>query len=143
MSCSRTLRHADSFRKLGIKEIEPPTLRLADDPLCPPALPTELLPQFVILARVYNEENLEVATKFLDLPTCNVGNAENLFNKLDITLRSVSLSLSQSYAHTHTLSLSTSISLSHTHCLSLTHTHTVFHTHAHTVFLSHTLSLSL
>ena len=29
------VRHVDSWRRRGIKGIEPPTLRLVDDPLCP------------------------------------------------------------------------------------------------------------
>lgn len=42
--------------------------------------------EFVILARI-SESNLEVTTKFLEMPICNVGNAENLFEKLSEALR--------------------------------------------------------
>lgn len=43
--------------------------------------------EFVILARISDESNLEVTTKFLEMPICNVGNAENLFEKLSEALR--------------------------------------------------------
>ena len=56
MSCSRTLRHADSW-EVGIKGIEPPTLRLVDDPLCPHALPTEHLPPLHTHASTYQGTN--------------------------------------------------------------------------------------
>ncbi|KAJ8333719.1 hypothetical protein SKAU_G00410380 [Synaphobranchus kaupii] len=40
--------------------------------------------EFVILARVFNEERL--VTKFLDMPVCNIGKAENLFTSLNKVL---------------------------------------------------------
>lgn len=43
--------------------------------------------EFVILARVYDEATLQVATRFIEMPVCNVGNAENLFEKLSEALR--------------------------------------------------------
>lgn len=43
--------------------------------------------EFVILARTYDESTLQVATKFLEMPICNVGNAENLYKKLSEALR--------------------------------------------------------
>lgn len=33
--------------------------------------------EFVILTRLYDEATLHVATRFLEMPICNVGNAEN------------------------------------------------------------------
>nr|XP_054588381.1 uncharacterized protein LOC129153197 [Nothobranchius furzeri] len=43
--------------------------------------------EFVILTRLYDEATLEVATKFMEMPICNVGNAENLYEKLSEALR--------------------------------------------------------
>lgn len=43
--------------------------------------------EFVILTRLYDEATLQVATRFLEMPTCNVGNAENLYEKLSEALR--------------------------------------------------------
>ncbi|XP_013858856.1 uncharacterized protein LOC106514241 [Austrofundulus limnaeus] len=43
--------------------------------------------QFVILARLYDEATLQVATRFMEMPVCNVGNAENLYEKLSEALR--------------------------------------------------------
>ncbi|XP_048861340.1 uncharacterized protein LOC125728385 [Brienomyrus brachyistius] len=43
--------------------------------------------EFVILTRLYDEATLQVATRFLEMPTCNVGNAENLYGKLSEALR--------------------------------------------------------
>lgn len=37
--------------------------------------------EFVILTRVYDEVTLGVTTKFLEMPICNMGNAENLYEK--------------------------------------------------------------
>ena len=42
---------------------------------------------FVILARIYDEKEMAVRTRFLAMPTCNIGTGENLFNLLDETLR--------------------------------------------------------
>lgn len=42
--------------------------------------------ELVILARVY-DESLEVVTKFIDMPVCNVGTAENIYEKLETSLR--------------------------------------------------------
>uniref|UniRef100_A0A9J7ZWN0 Uncharacterized protein n=1 Tax=Cyprinus carpio carpio TaxID=630221 RepID=A0A9J7ZWN0_CYPCA len=86
-----------------------------------------------------------------DKQPCNVGNAENLFNKLDITLRSLSLALTHSHTHTNTHCLFLSLTHSHTHThtlslsLSLSHTHTHTHTHTQSLSLSlpHTLSLHI
>ncbi|CAM4735805.1 unnamed protein product [Leuciscus chuanchicus] len=43
--------------------------------------------EFVILTRLYDEATLQVSTRFLEMPTCNVGNAENLYEKLSEALR--------------------------------------------------------
>lgn len=43
--------------------------------------------EFVILTRFYDEDTLQVATKFMEMPICNVGNAENLYEKLSEALR--------------------------------------------------------
>ncbi|XP_054601663.1 uncharacterized protein [Nothobranchius furzeri] len=43
--------------------------------------------EFVILTRLYDEATLQVATKFMEMPICNVGNAENLYEKLREALR--------------------------------------------------------
>ncbi|XP_034536243.1 uncharacterized protein LOC117810492 [Notolabrus celidotus] len=43
--------------------------------------------EFVILARLYDEATLQVTTKFMEMPICNVGNAENLYEKLSEALR--------------------------------------------------------
>ncbi|XP_070408565.1 uncharacterized protein [Nothobranchius furzeri] len=43
--------------------------------------------EFVILTRLYDEATLQVATKFMEMPICNVGNAENLYEKLSEALR--------------------------------------------------------
>ncbi|KAL6459468.1 hypothetical protein MHYP_G00329400 [Metynnis hypsauchen] len=43
--------------------------------------------QFVILARLYDEATLQVTTRFMEMPVCNVGNAENLYEKLSEALR--------------------------------------------------------
>nr|XP_034963326.1 uncharacterized protein LOC118081165 isoform X1 [Zootoca vivipara] len=43
--------------------------------------------EFVTMARLYDEANLQVATRFLEMPICNVGNAENLYEKLNEALR--------------------------------------------------------
>ncbi|XP_034965228.1 uncharacterized protein LOC118082233 isoform X2 [Zootoca vivipara] len=43
--------------------------------------------KFVIMARLYDEANLQVATRLLEMPICNVGNAENLYEKLSEALR--------------------------------------------------------
>lgn len=43
--------------------------------------------ELVILARVYDENNLEVVTKFIDMPVCNVGTADSLYEKLATSLR--------------------------------------------------------
>nr|XP_055075693.1 uncharacterized protein LOC129455070 isoform X2 [Misgurnus anguillicaudatus] len=43
--------------------------------------------EFVILTRLYDEATLQVATRFLEMPICNVGNAENLYDKLNEALR--------------------------------------------------------
>lgn len=43
--------------------------------------------ELVILARVYDENSLEVVTKFIDMPVCNVGTAENIYEKLETSLR--------------------------------------------------------
>lgn len=40
----------------------------------------------VILARVY-DNTLEVVTKFIDLPVCNIGTADSIFAKLESSLR--------------------------------------------------------
>ncbi|RXN02294.1 AC9 transposase [Labeo rohita] len=45
--------------------------------------------EFVILTRLYDEATLQVATRFLEMPTCNVGNAENLYGKLSEALRAL------------------------------------------------------
>uniref|UniRef100_H3A7F3 HAT C-terminal dimerisation domain-containing protein n=1 Tax=Latimeria chalumnae TaxID=7897 RepID=H3A7F3_LATCH len=42
---------------------------------------------FVLLVRLYNEEEMAVKTRFLDMLTCNIGSAENLFNCLDESFR--------------------------------------------------------
>uniref|UniRef100_H3AGU8 Uncharacterized protein n=1 Tax=Latimeria chalumnae TaxID=7897 RepID=H3AGU8_LATCH len=42
---------------------------------------------FVILVRLYEEEEMAMKTRFLDMPTCNIGSAENLFNCLDESFR--------------------------------------------------------
>lgn len=47
----------------------------------------------VILARVYDDETSRVETKFLDMPVCNSGTAENMFNAIDKVLRLVILYL--------------------------------------------------
>ncbi|CAM4577119.1 unnamed protein product [Leuciscus chuanchicus] len=43
--------------------------------------------EFIILTRLYDEATLQVSTRFLEMPTCNVGNAENLYEKLSEALR--------------------------------------------------------
>ncbi|KAK5873254.1 hypothetical protein PBY51_018312 [Eleginops maclovinus] len=43
--------------------------------------------EFVILTRLYDEATLQVATRFLEMPICNVGNAENLYEKLSEAFR--------------------------------------------------------
>nr|XP_034963510.1 uncharacterized protein LOC118081241 isoform X1 [Zootoca vivipara] len=43
--------------------------------------------EFVIMARLYDEANLQVVTRFFEMPICNVGNAENLYEKLSEALR--------------------------------------------------------
>ncbi|XP_033028453.1 uncharacterized protein LOC117060345 [Lacerta agilis] len=43
--------------------------------------------EFVIMARLYDEANLQVVTRLLEMPICNVGNAENLYEKLSEALR--------------------------------------------------------
>ncbi|KAA0722775.1 hypothetical protein E1301_Tti022107 [Triplophysa tibetana] len=43
--------------------------------------------EFVILTRLYDEATLQVATRFLEMPICNIGNAENLYEKLSEALR--------------------------------------------------------
>ncbi|XP_059397935.1 uncharacterized protein LOC132130252 [Carassius carassius] len=43
--------------------------------------------EFVILTRLYDEDTLQVTTRFLEMPICNVGNAENLYVKLNEALR--------------------------------------------------------
>ncbi|XP_028296540.1 uncharacterized protein LOC114458355 [Gouania willdenowi] len=43
--------------------------------------------EFVILARLYDEATMQVTTRFMEMPTCNVGNAENLYEKLSEALR--------------------------------------------------------
>ncbi|XP_077056086.1 uncharacterized protein LOC143707244 [Siphateles boraxobius] len=43
--------------------------------------------EFVILTRLYDEATLQVSTRFLEMPICNVGNAENLYEKLSEALR--------------------------------------------------------
>ncbi|XP_053089559.1 uncharacterized protein LOC117597029 [Pangasianodon hypophthalmus] len=45
-----------------------------------------LTKEFAVLTRIYDESNLEVTTKFLEMPICNVGNAENLYEKLSEAL---------------------------------------------------------
>ncbi|KAF0032222.1 hypothetical protein F2P81_014512 [Scophthalmus maximus] len=45
--------------------------------------------ELVILGRVYDENNLEVVTKFIDMPVCNVGTAHSLYEKLATSLRTV------------------------------------------------------
>lgn len=39
--------------------------------------------QLVILARVYDPSQKKVQSKFIDMPICNVGTGENLFNTVD------------------------------------------------------------
>lgn len=36
---------------------------------------------------MYDENSLEVVTKFIDMPVCNVGTAENIYEKLETSLR--------------------------------------------------------
>ncbi|XP_047236692.1 uncharacterized protein LOC124877498 [Girardinichthys multiradiatus] len=43
--------------------------------------------EFVILTRLYNEATLQVVTRFMEMSVCNVGNAENLYEKLSEALR--------------------------------------------------------
>lgn len=43
--------------------------------------------EFVIMARVYDETEMQVATRFVDMPVCNMGTAENLYANLESTLR--------------------------------------------------------
>ncbi|XP_060124937.1 uncharacterized protein LOC118080162 isoform X1 [Zootoca vivipara] len=43
--------------------------------------------EFVIMARLYDEANLQVVTRFFEMPICKVGNAENLYEKLSEALR--------------------------------------------------------
>ncbi|MEQ2219528.1 hypothetical protein XENOCAPTIV_019241, partial [Xenoophorus captivus] len=42
---------------------------------------------FVILTRLYDEATLHVVTRFMEMPVCNVGNAENLYENLSEALR--------------------------------------------------------
>ncbi|XP_047226593.1 uncharacterized protein LOC124871367 [Girardinichthys multiradiatus] len=42
--------------------------------------------EFVILTRLYDEATLQVVTRFMEMPVCNVGNAENLYEKLSEAL---------------------------------------------------------
>ncbi|XP_060125518.1 uncharacterized protein LOC118081198 [Zootoca vivipara] len=43
--------------------------------------------EFVIMARLYDEANLQVVTRFLEMSICDVANAENLYEKLSEALR--------------------------------------------------------
>ena len=43
--------------------------------------------EFIILTRLYDKATLQVAIRFLEMSTCNVGNAENLYEKLSEALR--------------------------------------------------------
>ncbi|MGH0123180.1 UNVERIFIED_CONTAM: hypothetical protein FKN15_013684 [Acipenser sinensis] len=43
--------------------------------------------EFVLMARLYDETSQQVRTRFLDMPVCNIGNAENLFTSLSSVLR--------------------------------------------------------
>uniref|UniRef100_H2ZUA5 HAT C-terminal dimerisation domain-containing protein n=1 Tax=Latimeria chalumnae TaxID=7897 RepID=H2ZUA5_LATCH len=47
---------------------------------------------FVTLVRLYNEEEMAVKTRFLDMPKCNIGSTENLFNCLDESFRKSGIS---------------------------------------------------
>ena len=38
---------------------------------------------FVLLVRGYDEATMKVTTRFLDMPVCNIGTAENLFSLID------------------------------------------------------------
>jgi hypothetical protein len=40
-----------------------------------------------MLARVFDEQTGEVVTRFLHMPVCNIGTAENLFRSLETVLR--------------------------------------------------------
>ena len=42
---------------------------------------------FVMLVRLFNEECGEVKTRFLDMPVCNMGTGENLFEEIDKALK--------------------------------------------------------
>ncbi|MEQ2194439.1 hypothetical protein XENOCAPTIV_029374 [Xenoophorus captivus] len=48
---------------------------------------THLTKEFVILTRLYDEATLQVVTRLMEMPECNVGNAENLYEKLSEALR--------------------------------------------------------
>lgn len=42
--------------------------------------------ELVILARIYDEDSLEIVTKFVDMPVCNIGTADSIFEKLETSM---------------------------------------------------------
>ena len=54
--------------------------------LCDESTTLQKEKELVILARLYDEDSLEVVTKFIDLPVCNVGTADSIFEKLATSL---------------------------------------------------------
>lgn len=40
---------------------------------------------FVVLARLYNEDSCDVETRFIDMPICNIGTGQNLFDTITVS----------------------------------------------------------
>ncbi|XP_061913464.1 uncharacterized protein LOC133656395 [Entelurus aequoreus] len=55
--------------------------------MCDESTSRKMDKEFVILARVCDPKTEEVVTKFLHMPVCNIGAAENLFESLNTVLR--------------------------------------------------------